>query len=271
MKQLLSNKDYHAHAAIGSTTLKAICKTSVLHAMERPFNPSAAMILGTAVHTAIFEPETFVDEYLVSPKFDRRTKAGKEGYANFQEMALCKTVINDEQMSVIGSMKQSIMSHPIANTMITGGDAELSFFTTCPETGLELKCRPDYVKDGALIDLKTCQDASARGFAKSCADLMYHVQAAFYLDVYNLKNGATFNEFYFLAVESSAPHGIGIYKLETEAIEYGRIQYKEALRKLKEYLIAKELGEIDRHAFSYSNEIININLPAWVYNAQGQQ
>ena len=42
--------------------------------------------VGSATHEYIMEPELFSQNYAVSKKFDRRTKAGKQEYADLREM-----------------------------------------------------------------------------------------------------------------------------------------------------------------------------------------
>ena len=46
---------------------------------QKPFE-SKAMAFGSAVHTALLEPDDFDDEYYVMPKLDRRTKIGQTTY-----------------------------------------------------------------------------------------------------------------------------------------------------------------------------------------------
>lgn len=260
MKKLMSNAEYHAHEAIGSTTLKKIAAKSVLHAMSEEFSQTPAMVLGSAAHAAILEPETFDAEFAIAPKVDRRTKVGKEAWADFVAASEGKTVLTEEQARAVAGIKAAVLEHPIAREMITGGEAECSYFAKCPETGLLLKCRPDYKKNGALIDLKTCADASMDGFTRACINLLYQVQAAFYLDVHNLSDESEkVKDFYFLAVESSDPHAVNTFKMGEVEINLGRELYKRALRELAEY--RKDESKI--RSFGYSNEIKEIQFPTW--------
>ena len=47
--------------------------------------PTAAMQLGSAIHSAILTPLEFTKNYVVAPDIDKRTKAGKEAWAKFVE------------------------------------------------------------------------------------------------------------------------------------------------------------------------------------------
>ncbi|MGB1290509.1 MAG: PD-(D/E)XK nuclease-like domain-containing protein [Pseudoalteromonas sp.] len=231
--------------------------------MNQEFIQTPAMVLGSAVHTAILEPESFSSEYVVAPKCDRRTKAGKEIWANFTESAGNKTVLAEWEYEVTSQMKNAVLSHPMANKMLTGGESEYSYFTEFE--GVEVKCRPDYLKNGCLIDLKTTADASYEGFAKQMGNLAYHLQAAFYVDVFNKATGSEIKDFYFVAVENKKPYAVAVYRLDEPQIEAGRLHYQIALEKYRSFLAQeKELGEkkaLQNHG--YSNEILDIQIPYW--------
>jgi len=261
----MSGEKYHESSAVGSSLLKTIHSKSVLHALKQEFEKTPAMTLGSAVHTAILEPENFDLEYAVAPKCDRRTKAGKEIWANFTASAGDKTVLAEWESEVITQMKTAVFTHPIARKMLTGGESEYSYFTDID--GIEVKCRPDYFKNGALIDLKTTKDASFEGFSKQMGSLAYHLQAAFYLDVFHKSMGSkpTNQEFYFVAVETKKPYAVAVYRLDEAQIEAGRLHYTQALEKYKNYLTeSKEIGpEKACRNHGYSNEIIDIQIPYW--------
>ena len=264
MKKIQSITEYHEDKAIGSTTLKAIAQKSVVHALSQTITQSESMALGSALHTLILDPETFSSEFLVAPKVDKRTKAGREEWAKFQEAAQGKTIINEEQLETVNGMARNILSHTEASKFLSGGEAEASYFAECPETGLMLKCRPDFVNKNSLIDLKTTRDASISGFSKACANFYYHVQAAFYLDVYELATGIKPDDFRFIAVENSAPYAVATYIFDSRDLDFGRELYKKALRDLKEYIDEKPETP---HKFMYGEETRNLTLPAWAYGA----
>jgi len=266
-KILISNNEYHANEAIGSTVLKAITQKSVIHALENPFVENESSIIGSALHCYYLTRENFDLEYIVSPKFDRRTKAGKADFAEFQEKADGKTVINEEQFELIKGMNETISTHETAKSMLTGGESEFSYFTKDEETGLTLKCRPDHVNKDALIDLKTARDASYKGFQKACGNLSYHVQAAFYLDVYNKANGTNLKEFYFIVVENTAPFAVAVYHLDELAIEHGRMAYVKALKTLAEYKKESTSKEFKRSKYMYGEGITALDLPPWAFTA----
>jgi hypothetical protein len=266
MKILEPASVYHSNGIKGSSFYKKIHSKTLLHALTEQVTLTDSMKLGSAVHCAILEPEKFASEFLVSPKFDRRTSAGKAAAAEWETIAAGKTCIDSEEMAMIESMKAAIMCHPIAKNMLTGGEAEYSYYAEDPETGVKLKCRPDYHKAGALIDLKTTADASFEGFARQIGNLGYHLQAAFYLDTFNYSQGTDYKEFFFIALENKAPHAIAVYRLDENHISAGRKAYKKALQRYSEFLKSGASVE-DLQAlrnFGYPTDIIDIQVPYYI-------
>lgn len=259
MKKLMNNNEYHSHEAIGSSILKKIAQKSLLHAIKEERKESDALNLGSAIHCAILEPEKFNQEFLVMPKIDGRTKEGKALKAEFEIKAQGKTLLTEDQLEQVKGMLSSIHAHEIARGMLTGGEAEYAYFAKDLATGLMLKTKPDYKNAGALIDLKTCQDASREGFIRACITFNYALQAAFYLDVYNLATGENLTEFFFVAVESSAPYAVATYKMGEVEINVGREQYKKALRQLAEF----KKDETKILDYGYEKKIIEIQFPIW--------
>ena len=260
MKKLIGNTEYHAHEALGSSTLKKIASKSLLHALSVEFKQTDAMALGSAVHAAVLEPETYEQEFLELPKIDRRTKAGKEAYANFLELSEGKTIVSADQAEKVPQIVKALTEHDIAKAMLSGGEAEYSYFSKDEVTGIELKCRPDYFNMNSLIDLKTCVDASNEGFLRACINFGYHIQAAFYLDVFNASQGTSLNEFYFIAVETTAPFAVNIFKMGEVELTMGRELYRKALN---EYAKFQESGPASISEFGYTKKINEINFPIW--------
>jgi hypothetical protein len=127
-----------------------------------------------------------------------------------------------------------------------------------------------------VVDVKTTEDASAEGFARSIANYRYHVQHAFYLDGINTmreqyKPDDPFSiprpswpakAFVFLAVEKSArvvdgvAMGVGVYVLDNESVTLGRIEYQQDIQRIAECTRAGSWP-------GYGDKIAPIALPMW--------
>jgi hypothetical protein len=260
---------YHAHSAVGHSGLVRIMR-SPAHYQDYVTNapePTPAMVFGTAVHTALLEPDIFERDYVVAPKFDRRTKEGKEASQAWEAENAGKTMLTAEQMAAIEQMVASVHGHTGAANLLGSGLAEMSGFWI-DETGIECKCRPDWLvtMEGrtdwvtAIVDVKTCVDASADGFSRAIATFGYDVQAAFYQDGLKALTGRTI-PFYFIAVEKDLPYAVAAYKASDDVIEVGRSKYRAALQLLK------WCRDNDRWpAYQPNGEIETITLPRWAAN-----
>lgn len=258
---------YHAHSAVGHSGLVRIMRSPAHYKewADNPPEPTPAMVFGTAFHTALLEPDRFSQSYVEAPKFDRRTKEGKAAAEAWEAEHAGKTALTAEQMNAIEQMVASVKQHAGAAGLLANGMAEMSGFWSDPETGIECKCRPDWLAMAGetvtgIVDVKTCVDASADGFARAIATLGYDLQAAFYQDGLKAMTGRTI-PFYFAAIEKDAPYAVAAYKASEEVIEVGRAKYRGALQLLQ------WCRENDRWpAYQPNGEIETINLPRWAAN-----
>jgi hypothetical protein len=100
----------------------------------------------------------------------------------------------------------------------------------------DCKCLIDIVphKDGpygnALVDLKTTGDLdSEESVARTISRFGYHVQAAFYLDLWNWVSGEDRKEFWFVFQSNRAPYEVVAAPMDQRVIDYGRRWYAEAM------------------------------------------
>lgn len=172
-----------------------------------------------------------------------------------------RIILNQDQWDQIHGMRDSVMDHLSASALLRApGDAEMSVYWNDPETGVLCRCRPDYWRhDNVVVDLKTTEDASPEGFARSIANWRYDVQAAFYTDGIKSATGRDVRAFVFIAVEKKPPYAVGVYVLDSASLELGRAQYRADL-----YVYAECVE--DESWPGYSNRIETIELPAWHAN-----
>lgn len=256
----MSNADYHAHPALSKTGTDWLDQ-SPMHFKankEKPREETPAMAIGSAVHTATLEPNTFWDRYQVAPEgLDRRTKDGKAAWESLQ--ASGKIILKAEDYQQIDAMAQAVRSHPVTEALFDEGRPEVSCFSKL--SGVDVKCRPDWFReDGIIVDLKTTELASPAGFSSSVAKFNYHKQCAFYSDIL-AELGVDVTAFVFIAVEKSYPYAVGIYELDLDAIDLGRQAY---LANLETYRECLETGIWP----GYSTNVEVLNLPRWKYLQQ---
>jgi hypothetical protein len=113
---------------------------------------------------------------------------------------------------------------------------EKSFIVTDPETGLELKCRPDFLvsAEGILIDLKSTANADEYELKKSISKYEYVRQIAFYKKVLELA-GIEIKTAALFFVPTTAPHMPKIRFVAQDKIDQARQDIDTMLKNYAEY------------------------------------
>lgn len=251
----LPEKVYRSAPGVNISSLKKM-RISPAHykaAMEdTETDRTGALAIGTLVHSLTLDETP--RPYVVRPaQFDSwRTKAAQE-WRDAQTV----DVLTPEEEKVILKCAEALKSEPIIVNMAQCGWSELSCFRRHARTGLLIKCRGDLVaydsdgdKHGA--DIKTVPEygAEREAFSRSISDRDYHLQAAFYSDMFNLRS------FILVAVEKGAHAGVAPYYLENDDMELGRRTYNALLQRLRECMDRDEWP-------SYPKGIRKIGLTQW--------
>lgn len=256
----LSNADYHAGPAISKSGLDLIARSPAHYRFREKREATRAMVIGSALHAAILEPDVFADQYMLLKNVqDRRAAEYKQAVA----IHGAEFVLTGAEADYVAGMQAAAQANAYMRNMLgQPGRAELSVLTRDPVTGVDVKCRFDWLTDsGVPLDLKTTLDARADAFSRSVANYRYHVQAAFYLDVWEWETGEQLERFEFAAIEKAMPHAIGIYRLDDEAMREGRRLYREALNTYADCLERDEWP-------AYDTEPQWLCLPQWAVEFQ---
>jgi len=191
-----------------------------------------AMKFGSMCHKYCLEPQLFQGSYALLD--DKRTKAGKATALALQEKGI--ETFTTPEMDTLTGIYKALCNNEFANKYIisdtlrdTRGLAEQSYWWKHRETGLQCKCRCDYLIDDMVIDLKTTGESGASPdvFTRTISSFKYHLQAAHYLQ------GTGAKRFIFVAVEKVFPYSVGIYELSPHFIERGYELQEKALSDIK--------------------------------------
>jgi len=262
MKRIVRNlpiREYHSSEAISHSGIVRLLRSPEHYLQYRTesVEPTPAKEFGSAFHHFILEPEVFSREFVLAPKFDRRTKEGKLAAEKWDEENEGKHPLTAEQMDTLAAMRASVFNHAGAARMLSEGEAETSLFWTDECTGLPCRIRPDWMGKFGIADLKTACDAGREGFGKAIASFGYDVQAAFYIDGVKAVTGKP-ADFYFIAVEKNAPFATACYVASREMVEVGRAKYRGALELLKWCQNNNSFP-----GYQPGGEIETIDLPRW--------
>ena len=232
-----TNAEYHGYReAISKSRLAnmSVCPAYFKWCEDNPTEPSEDMVIGSAFHKIVLEPDTFDKEFMIMPHFDRRTKEGRLGYENLMNKVQgeCITLITKEQYDTICGMRDSIMANPYARKLING-NIEQSMYFTDDLTKVECKCRPDVwrkVADRVVItDLKSAKSVMPNDFMRDCVKYHYDLQTAMYRDGASKVLGVPKDniDFVFIAVEKKPPYLLNIMQADTYVIQKGEADFRE--------------------------------------------
>ena len=263
----MTNEDYHAHTALGSTQVKAAIK-SLAHfkAMRdgKLIKKSDAMDLGSAVHSAILEGS--MEGFIQVPKGLVRNDK-HQAWKDFKAKNVGKTMLTFDDYSKVENMFCAFYRTEIAAKLLCKGRAELSFFAKDPTTGLELRARPDYFVETDewvyIVDLKTSKDASPEAFQKDVYNYRYDISAAHYIKVVELVTGKKVKDYFILAVESSVPHGTAIYRLDEDCLA-------RADKRLSCVLSQIAKAQEDKIYSGYSEKVVDLDIPHWAIRSEDE-
>jgi exodeoxyribonuclease VIII len=257
----LEERAYRQAPGISQSELKYLARSPAHYRafkLAEPKPPTDDMVLGTITHTCILEPDKLADCCHVRPAdVDFRTTYGKA----WRDAHKDKPPITKEQSVQVLGMASAAREHPIARACLDReGQNEICLFARHHDSDLLRKSRPDRITadehgNTVIVDLKTTEDASPNGFAKTAANFRYHVQAAYYTDLAEA-NGTESPIFMFVVIERDPPFAVACYVLAPEDLAIGRAIYERELM-----LLAKCMNE--NHWPGYSEGIETLYLPRW--------
>ena len=226
----LSSTEYHEAEGIGCSALKRVLKSPAHFKGQVRKKGVHHFDQGTAIHTAILEPELF-EETIHHSDARRGTKAWTAAEEEAGDRMLIKT--DDYEMAL--AVRDAVHSVPSYSRILREGNAEreMSAFALDPETKELVRVRPDLVwrEMNLMLDVKSTASASYDQFQRSVGNFGYHIQDAMYRHVWGLATEERIETFYFLAVEKEAPYCSALFELDDRAMDRGWELYREALEK----------------------------------------
>lgn len=205
---------------------------------NRLFKESAAMRLGTAVHAALLEPDKFKSDYDTTP-LRKGTKAHKE-------LDGSKIWLNNSDWATVNGIKRQLKKNVEAADLLESckqREIEVKGYVN----GIPFRGFVDAMSEDIIVDVKTTQDASPDGFSRSVYNFSYHLQAAIYMELTGAK------QYYIIAIESSSPYSVVIYKLSQDAMDSGYAMLQRGIDSFKNW---------DGSETGYKNNVI-LDLPRW--------
>lgn len=256
--------------------------------------------LGTFSHSAFLEPKLF-EKIRVEPKESEASIAGLSALIRWyweqlgvvDECVLADAKRDDLKGMLLGlrnrfddagykcvKEEHSVIIDIIRKTYKTYGggilprllkyaDAEMSFYTTDPETGLDVKVRPDAVlleeNVGAniVLSLKTTRQPTVEAFARDAVRLGYDLSEGMYLDVVSHTTGRQFSGTLMIVLQTVQPWQVFALWWSPEDLEAGKYKYRQALEIVADCKEKRHFPGFDARAEEGAHGIIQFELPAY--------
>jgi hypothetical protein len=262
------------HSAVSQSSLKVFANRRRLYeayfvsrSIPQPL-PSDPMRKGTALHTALLEPESFdeivcgwPDGLLSSSDDGIRSKAAK-AYRD-KCHAEGRILLKDSELATVRAMADSVR-RTCGEYLEMPCQKEHAIYWTDELTGLRLKMRTDLLilSDPPIVfDLKSCRDASPKGFRLNCENNGYAFQQAQYVDGVEQATGET-PRFYFIAVENEFPFACAIHEIDEESVALARQRRNQLLAELKHCLNSGDFSE------PWESRINTLTLRPWALTGE---
>jgi|10_taG_2_1085330.scaffolds.fasta_scaffold29088_3 exodeoxyribonuclease VIII len=276
-----SAEDYHATPGASASRLSKLARSPahLKHSLDFPDEPTKAMIIGSATHSAILEPHLFTQEWARLPDGHGSSKIVKEAKAELAEKFEPNNILKGSDYDTIIAMRDSVLDNNLACDLLFASEHNELYDTVVARTEVSArwvdekswvpcKARIDAVPctesiwSDCIIDIKTTANCSPEEFRRSCFNFGYYRQAAHYLSSLNhlSEEGelGSRDRFIFICVEKSPPHCVATYELDPDALALGRQELDGLLALWSECEEAQEWP-------SYPVEVQELSLPGWAY------
>jgi hypothetical protein len=264
--------DYHADPALSSTQVRNLLPPSSTPAHFRWLAdhgrpPTREFDIGHAVHRAV----TGVGAPWVVPI----TPEGRP-YEKWQtndakaQVAAARAAgsvpLKAAEVETVLEMLAALRAHPLAGPLLdlqTGQVAtEVSLWWCDEPTGVDCRARFDILRrfpNGQVlaVDLKSCDDASLRGFTKTVwsDSRRYDQQEAWY------RSGAAalddpVSDFWFVLQEKAPPYAVGVYRIDVDALAAAHERNHRAVALYAECMASGVWP-------GYPAEVVTVSAPRW--------
>jgi len=229
---------------------------------EHPEDETDALTVGAYLHALLLQPQSIKFDFVVVPKVDRRTTAGKAEWAAAQAEADKRKarLINDQQVGLAEAMAGAAIKHKGVSSILRACE-QREIVAIGEIAGKPAKCKIDGLlpaKNGGnsvcIVDVKTTVSASARDFSRSVISYGYAHQAAFYSRVLG-SLGLFVEDVVFIAIEKERPHCVAVFRLPDVAMGIADHRIDALVERWWQVKAGDRTG--------YPEEIQELALPSW--------
>ena len=267
----MSDEEYHAHPALGSTSIKTMATGTPrgywarhVDPNRKPFEPTDAMRQGSLVDCLITCPDEFESKYALPPldapkrptstqlnakKPSEATIEAIQFWHDFDSSTVGREVLNPDWLETALRIVEVLQADAtIGPILAMERTSQQPYFWIDQDHGIECKYKPDLEPvDGSLLDLKKAASADPRWFNKQAYSLGYDIQISHYRKGFISLHGKPPTRTGFIAYEWKWPHDCALIIANDEYIAMGDERRRKAIERIME---CRRLGQWPSHGES---------------------
>jgi hypothetical protein len=230
----ITASEYDAIDAINYSSLKKFMISPMHHKANLDAEPytNEAFNVGNAVHHFCLKPESFESTWTVAPVCDKRTKDGKEAYAQFLESSAGKSVLAPDEWETVKYTGQAVKNNKFFKELMGSKEVHKECVILADYAGVVIKGRLDAfnVTENCILDIKTFnKPPEIHSVISEIFARKYHYQAYIYRKLGESITGGI-PDFYWCFVEKNKPNSVAWFKFSPNLVTEDAIQgIEEAL------------------------------------------
>lgn len=249
---------YHTAPGYGSTLVRAACRSYRHMMIQAQMVATLAMMVGSAVHTLVLEPER-ADTVIDSGYAGDTGKGHRAMMAEHPDCIVLPSKAYRQAHDLAGAVHEFNDRRVVAGygDLLDGAVVESSW---CAELyGVLVRGRFDLWRPQMILDLKTTRDdVTDHDLERWLYQSGTHIQAALYSDLAAAVTGDDPPQFGVIVATKQPHHAVALRTIDPDAIELGRRIYRRGLRNITDALAGgHDLGE------SYPADFTQLTLPRW--------
>ena len=216
----MTESEYRSLPALNASRFKAFHRSPYHFFNQKEVETTEAMKIGTAIHTALLQPQLYSSEIGYLPDVDGRTTEGKAIKKAFEEKYVGKTILKAASEAIVERAVIACQYSQEWRAIKATPTMRYEQVLMCDLLGIDCKSRLDLmdVENGIIRDIKSCDDASIERFKYTIKDRMYWLQAGFYCLMAERVFDKKF-KFEFIAVETSEPSAALFHPVDDAELE----------------------------------------------------
>lgn len=222
---------------------------------------SASARAGTDFHMAVLEPDEYAKKYRTIT-LDRRTKAGKEAYAEMVEGGY--EIRSQAETEATMKLRERFLANPKARALVDRcefREKEIIFdHEEFPDLKMVSRIDAFTIQSTPMVepygvDIKTVKSADESEIARSAAFGRWDVQEAVYRAAVLAGYGVTLSKFYFIVVERDPPYRIRVRVLGRDERISGVMDFNQSVSNI--------LGRYQAWDWEPLDQGLEIEYPGW--------